>query len=328
MNEDQPYNGMFKICETKCRFLLADGTSIKGFAVKDRHKYDLPDENVYSEDGSRILRPATQTENNTNFLIKMHRMHILDVKPFLNHHFQNTPDKENFLDYLEHGILPSTGMNVGVKDLGLKWVNEQRTTAIKYPTPVKAFMELVKEILEQHLSTVDGFLAFKYASIPQDHTSQNYWLFELHKHLFWALSSPIEIQKETLLKRAHKWVSDKHFAVIIEFNKRANSLPAKAEHPSLNIDTPKEFVSVHAYKLFLAWHDEFKEQNTQVADYSFIIKKMINDKLILEVKSAAYLELLQAHGISISRLKTLNDCSTAEKESLYTRLKQSVFDMH
>lgn len=80
------------------------------------------------------------------------------------------------------------------------------------------------------------------------------------------------------------------------------------------------------YKLFSIWHEKFKnDENNHVANYSFIIRTMVAGHLILDLKHSAYLEFLGKHGIQISRIKTISNCTTKLKDELYLELKESIY---
>lgn len=112
-------------------------------------------------------------------------------------------------------------------------------------------------------------------------------------------------------------------------NKEIAKHTAKSTPSGSTIPTPEYPHSTifipGAYKLFALWHEKFyDDQRKHCANYSFLIRKMIEDKLVLEVKMASYLEFLNAYGISIPRLKTIDDCSTKAKKELYLELKKAI----
>lgn len=87
------------------------------------------------------------------------------------------------------------------------------------------------------------------------------------------------------------------------------------------------FVDGRGYNLFLKWHQNFFDDNRNyIANYSFIIRKMIDDKLIHDIKQSNYLDFLGKHNVNISRLKTLNDCSTDIKKNFYAEFKNAIYD--
>ncbi len=101
-------------------------------------------------------------------------------------------------------------------------------------------------------------------------------------------------------------------------NTISNSTPVN-KHPEI-------FVDGYGYELFKAWHEKHSwDAQSHLANYSFLIRSMINDKLIIELKQSTYLDFLSKYDISVSRVKSLTDCTTNVKNELYLEVKKSIY---
>lgn len=103
---DNVYNDMFAV------------SNIKG-------TYDLVDKSVYDKITGELVNEGTQIQYNTEFLLRLNRLYILDVKPFLNHQLTNSNNKSAFFDYVKYAALNSEiikhqGQKQAIKD----WVND------------------------------------------------------------------------------------------------------------------------------------------------------------------------------------------------------------
>lgn len=121
---------------------------------------------------------------------------------------------------------------------------------------------------------------------------------------------------------------------------KLNTLKNLYSSPSgngLNIDSnniktddnpyPTIFENNVGYKIFMEWHKKFKtDTSKQVANYSFLIRNMIKDKLMLDVKHSVYLELLSKHNVNITKIKQLNECTINARNTIYLDLKKQ-FDL-
>jgi len=124
MNKSK-YNNMFKVSPYKRKFL---NTKTGILTENDFHeicKYDIHDFATYDLDGN-FIKDAEQTLYNTCFLILLSDLNILEVKDFFNYHYDYTPNKEMYLDYLEFGILNDKSIYLGIKELCKKLINDKR----------------------------------------------------------------------------------------------------------------------------------------------------------------------------------------------------------
>lgn len=114
-------------------------------------------------------------------------------------------------------------------------------------------------------------------------------------------------------------------------NERINELskPQQSNEVIESIEPINEheniFVNGYAYKLFLEWHDKFKDnEKNHKANYSYLIRSMIIDKLIFELSLGAYLDFLKDYKVIIDRIKTLAECRTNAKDTIYLDTKNTI----
>jgi len=85
------------------------------------------------------------------------------------------------------------------------------------------------------------------------------------------------------------------------------------------------FENGYAYKLFLDWHAMYKtDTKNHLTNYSYLIRIMIKDKLIKDIRHSHYFDFLSMYEINITRLKTISNCETTSKMNSYLTLKQTV----
>lgn len=90
---------------------------------------------------------------------------------------------------------------------------------------------------------------------------------------------------------------------------------------------PQVFPSVISFQLFEKLYLQFKESNNKIADFSFIYRKMFEDKYILNhFKPQMFIEWInkEPYKINLDKIKTLNDCSTIPKVNTYTTTKELI----
>ncbi|WP_395064933.1 hypothetical protein [Flavobacterium sp.] len=88
---------------------------------------------------------------------------------------------------------------------------------------------------------------------------------------------------------------------------------------------PQVFANLKAFQLFEKLHQQFKDSNNKMADFSFIYRKMYNDSYILNhFKPQMFIVWIntEPYNISLDKIKTLNDCSTTQKVNTYTTTKE------
>ena len=126
----RPYDGLFSVTEAKTKF-LKDGSIIKTWSKnKPLNKFDIYNHNIYDYHTKEIIEVGKQFEFNTSFLLKISKIYILDVEPFLTHHYQQTSSKKNFINYLKFAAVPyikSEPVNLAIAD----WLKEVNLNDIK-----------------------------------------------------------------------------------------------------------------------------------------------------------------------------------------------------
>jgi LysM repeat protein len=118
------YNDMFAVSSIKAKNKLGNG-SVQQLTNTTKGTYDLENRNVYDEKTGELVKEGTQIEYNSQFLISLKRLYILEIKPFLNHHLTNSNNKVEFFDYVKYAALNSEiikhqGQKQAIKD----WVND------------------------------------------------------------------------------------------------------------------------------------------------------------------------------------------------------------
>ena len=121
----------------------------------------------------------------------------------------------------------------------------------------------------------------------------------------------------------------KYFKEEIEFLKNeSNRVSATNTVDRENNDKnpyPRIFVSFYAFQVFDQYSNTIGKKH-QLADYSFLFRKMIEDNLIFESigDSEFRLWLSTNYQIEIDKTKRLYQCTTFIKENLYSTIKDSV----
>lgn len=90
---------------------------------------------------------------------------------------------------------------------------------------------------------------------------------------------------------------------------------------------PQIFSSNEAFLLFEKLYTSFKNTKYIIADFSFIYRKMYNDGYILEYfKPKMFMEWLnkEPYEIALTKIKTINDCSTTNKINTYRTIKETI----
>lgn len=121
---DKKYDGLFAISEVKRKFKNPTG-SVTTYNKPNSREHDLRNENIYSTNGE-LLEEASQGTYNTCFLLRLDRMYILDVEPFLEHHYQYTSDRKKYLDYVEFGMGYSPTLTEGIKNKIVDWCKSKK----------------------------------------------------------------------------------------------------------------------------------------------------------------------------------------------------------
>ncbi|SIS36523.1 hypothetical protein SAMN05421768_105349 [Chryseobacterium joostei] len=92
---------------------------------------------------------------------------------------------------------------------------------------------------------------------------------------------------------------------------------------------PHIFQDIKAFQFFELLHQNYKNSNKALADYSFIYRKMYEENLILETfKPEMFRSWIAKEPYSkdsLDKIKTLSNCSTSDKIIIYNNLKQEIY---
>jgi len=129
--KDSPYNGMFRISPAKRKFYDKKTKLLTEHGVKEKCNFDLQNGAIYDLDGN-LFKQAGQRFYNSCFFVAVFHLKINNIKDFFNYHFDYTPNKETFLDYLEFGILNDTTIDKGIKVFFQKLIDEKRKGLVEH----------------------------------------------------------------------------------------------------------------------------------------------------------------------------------------------------
>lgn len=155
MKINNDYDGLFAVSKLKRKTRLSDGKILtKG--VVEENEFDLHNHNIYNEEG-KLLETADQKTYNSEFLIQISLMYVLDIPDFLDHHYTHTSNKEKYLTYLEFGIIPDNHISEGRKGAIKQWVDKKYKAInwkIDSSNPLENFDKLCSDL---HLYFADVF---------------------------------------------------------------------------------------------------------------------------------------------------------------------------
>lgn len=155
MNKSK-YNNMFKVSPEKRKFYNTKTKELTEHDFHEKCKYDVHDGATYDMNGN-FIEYGEQTLYNTCFLILLSDLHVLEVKDFFNYHYDYTPNKETYLDYLEFGILNDERIYLGIKELCKKLINEKRKElnepqqSIKETKSIESIEPTLKQLALYHV---------------------------------------------------------------------------------------------------------------------------------------------------------------------------------
>jgi hypothetical protein len=141
---------MYAISTIKAKFRLSDGK------ITEKHHttkgtFDLENLNIYDEENERIIEVGTQNEYNSSFTIKLNNLYILDVEPFLNHHYENSNNKNNFFKYVKYAVVNDASfISDDKKQLIKDWILEkEQKRKIKIDTSKELkFIDFINENID------------------------------------------------------------------------------------------------------------------------------------------------------------------------------------
>ena len=89
---------------------------------------------------------------------------------------------------------------------------------------------------------------------------------------------------------------------------------------------PQVFLNSKAFELFEKLQETYQSSKNQLADYSFVYRKMYEDGYVLDsFKNRMFINWLSKHyQIELDKIKTMNDCVTDDKIRTYDIIKKSL----
>lgn len=152
-----PYNGMFTTSQTKTRFKLDNGSIQERNIVNNT--YDLRDTNIYDHESGELIEIDIQSSYNTSFLLKLGKMYIPNVKPYLTHQLKGSSKPAELIEYVRYcalnsEIIKSNGIKQAIND----WLTEQQKpisqTKIVRIQPTTSQKSDLKETLSKQITHV------------------------------------------------------------------------------------------------------------------------------------------------------------------------------
>ena len=129
----------------------------------------------------------------------------------------------------------------------------------------------------------------------------------------------------TSIKRILDFIKDKQESMvpdeeIVDVKAETKFEVEKTENPY-----PHIFKNLEAYKLFEKLYDVFKMTDYKIADFSFIYRKMYDDRFILDrFKPQMFINWIadEPFNIHLDKIKTLDNCKTKSKIQTYNTIKE------
>lgn len=130
----------------------------------------------------------------------------------------------------------------------------------------------------------------------------------------------LDINKNSLPKKDHELISTYIDEGIYFLFSKLENVFLKLKKPLKTNPYNRIFVNDYSYNLF---NELSQTISNPLADYSFIYRKMINDKFIYEsVGESEFRRFLSSnYEVEIDKMKQLHICTTEIKERLYAMIK-------
>lgn len=114
---------------------------------------------------------------------------------------------------------------------------------------------------------------------------------------------------------------------LLSLNKKSDSNIFKGVSNDEKIEKnpyPRFFTNDNAYQIFKNLLSEFGNTNENLANYSFVFRRMIKDNYIFkDVKQLEFLDILSTHDISLDRIKPQSQIGKSKyRDSIYLKCKQ------
>jgi hypothetical protein len=145
-----PHNGMYVISQTKTLFKLENGF------IQNRNRTnetdDLINTNLYNNETGKLIEIDTQSNYNTSFLLRLGKMNLLKVKPFLTHQLSGSNKPKDLIEYVRYcalnsDIITSKGIKQAIND----WLTEQQTSSLPIKILPSQELLLKSDILKNNL---------------------------------------------------------------------------------------------------------------------------------------------------------------------------------
>lgn len=232
-------------------------------------------------------------------LAKVFKSDLKDFEQFKNlgdkiHKYNNSNKNHIFKTYTSNNLLSETTLSPPSLQKG----------------KIKLSYELTKKRLTDLLARPEDF-EYDRAVILEYHAKCTKTLTELEN----TNKSEEALQKK-LISDLINFISEQYPSII-------NTQPEKTEKPLDENPFPQYFTSTGAYKVFKEFVDSI-ETKTQLADYSFIYRIMLQEGHIIEsLGDSDYRNFLDKNfEITIEKTKTLERSTTTMKMAFYKSLKE------
>lgn len=317
---DSKYNGMFKVSSDKRRFYNSQTKNLIEHGFEEKCKYDLRNGAIYDMDGN-FIEDSGQIKYNQTFLIAVLKLKIIDTKGFFNYHFDYTPDKDAFLDYLEFGILNHKDLHKGTKDFLQKLIDEKRKELIAPNLSLLISPDIIRK----------NEIAMKLIGLVGSHNHSEtiqpvyYYINDVLKEYN---ISPIEAKEIVLqMKGSVSPLWNKNvIPFIVEHLKQIEQISEpqqSAKEPEKIEFNTRIFTSLKGFMLF----DKLVKKCPKVSDtYSFIYLQLVKDGYIF--KDITHKEIKdffnsEPYKITIDKIKTLNVLENEQRMALYSSVLDS-----
>lgn len=308
MNKSK-YNNMFKVSPIKRKFLDTKTGILTENGFHEVCKYDVHDMATYDMNGN-FIEYGEQTLYNTCFLILLSDLHILEVKDFFNYHYDYTPNKEAYLDYLEFGILNDKSIYLGIKELCKKLIDEKR--------------KINEQLIYENQIAVKILGYGKQNISSKNQTVLNYIDNLLIENDLKPIDAIKILNKSTSNFRTE--FKDAHYQNIINYLEsliRYNEPQQSTKEPEKIEFNTRIFTSLKGFMLF----DKLVKKCPKVSDtYSFIYLQLVKDGYIF--KDITHKEIKdffnsEPYKITIDKIKTLNVLENEQRMALYSSVLDS-----
>jgi hypothetical protein len=126
---EDDFNGLFVVSVERSNFSQAYTNNVIQFKNNSQKSFSLRNENIYDQATNKLLKIASQSAYNTQFILRLEKLYIANVKPFLQYHYEGSAKPKDYIDYLKYGVLHSSNFKAdGVKAIIKDWVQKIEET--------------------------------------------------------------------------------------------------------------------------------------------------------------------------------------------------------